>query len=215
MLAKDQSLHAGRQGLWPSNAETGTSFAGNLPFKLGFQISLAIWLLLPPFSNTISSRVLTPLSYRRYWRLPCCSYQSHQLAQVLCLRALWPLPPFRPFPLVCRGRAAMIQSLGIKDCPAGLLCSSRDTPCQGLGNSPSHSSSEVTQPCRRATTQSALHLPVPSPLADSGPWRRSSRWEGPGNQPRTGCTCFSHRRALQFCILTFTEVLPSLQIESD
>lgn len=50
----------------PGMLKTGTSFAGHLPFKLGFQISLAIWILLPPFPSAISLRVLTWLSYR------CC-----------------------------------------------------------------------------------------------------------------------------------------------
>lgn len=56
MLAKNQSLHTRRQLTCPRNAEKGTAFAGDLPFKLDFQISLAIWILLP-FSSVVCSSV--------------------------------------------------------------------------------------------------------------------------------------------------------------
>lgn len=53
----------------PGMLKIGISFAGHLPFKLGLQISPAIWILLPPFPSAISLRVLTWLSYRCCWQL--------------------------------------------------------------------------------------------------------------------------------------------------
>ena len=121
VLAKNQSLHAGRQLLSPRNVEKRTLLAGSLPFKWSFRFHWQFESCFPHFL------ALTWLSYRCYWQFLRCSYQSDQLAEVLCL--CW-----------------------LKDCAVGLLCSSRDTPWQGLGNYLSHSSKKVTWPYWRATT---------------------------------------------------------------